>query len=71
MVFKTVTIWLYRAKNWLLAPQLAPVQRRYYLRVGWLNGGGGIRTPETGLPRLLVFETSAFIRSATPPGDGP
>ena|GEM_PF-3443673 len=30
------------------------------------NGGGGIRTPET-LPRLTVFKTVAFSRSATPP----
>lgn len=35
------------------------------------NGGGEIRTPETGVTRLLVFETSAFIRSATPPGRDP
>ena len=31
------------------------------------SGGGEIRTPETGVTRLLVFKTSAFNRSATPP----
>ena len=31
-----------------------------------LCGGGGIRTPE-GCDTLLVFKTSAFNRSATPP----
>ena len=30
------------------------------------GGGGGIRTHET-LPRLPVFKTGAFNRSATPP----
>ncbi len=32
------------------------------------NGRGEIRTPETGVARLLVFKTSAFNRSATLPG---
>src|SRR5436305_1928604 len=32
------------------------------------SGGGGIRTLETGQPRLTVFKTVAFNRSATPPG---
>jgi hypothetical protein len=31
------------------------------------SGRGGIRTPETGFARLLVFKTSAFNRSATLP----
>jgi hypothetical protein len=31
------------------------------------SGGGEIRTPETGVTRLLVFKTSAFNHSATPP----
>src|SRR6202042_831122 len=31
------------------------------------NGRGGIRTPEAGVTRLLVFKTSAFNRSATLP----
>ena len=31
-----------------------------------MNGGGGIRTPET-IARLTVFKTVAFSRSATPP----
>lgn len=32
------------------------------------NGGGGIRTLETGLARLAAFKAAAFNRSATPPG---
>ena len=32
--------------------------------------GGGIRTPEAGVTRLLVFKTSAFNRSATLPERG-
>jgi hypothetical protein len=32
------------------------------------DGGGEIRTPETGVARLPVFKTGAFNRSATPPG---
>jgi hypothetical protein len=31
------------------------------------DGRGGIRTPEAGVTRLLVFKTSAFNRSATLP----
>ena len=38
---------------------------------GRKDGGGGIRTLETRFARLLVFKTSAFNRSATPPGGGP
>jgi hypothetical protein len=36
---------------------------------GWgvVSGGGGIRT-RGALSRTLVFKTSAFNRSATPPG---
>ena len=34
--------------------------------MGFLSGGGGIRTPE-GLAPLPVFKTGAFGRSATPP----
>jgi hypothetical protein len=78
MVFETNLFWLCRAKYRLLAPQLAPVQRRYYLRVGWLNGGGWneggwngggeIRTPGTPIRRTTLFESAAFNHSATPPG---
>ncbi len=37
------------------------------LGVGGGDGRGGIRTPEAGVARLLVFKTSAFNRSATLP----
>ena len=37
--------------------------------VGLTSGGGGIRT-RGPLARTLVFKTSAFDRSATPPGPG-
>ncbi len=57
---KTGRFWLCNAENRLLAPQLAPVSRE-------IDGRGGIRTPEAGVTRLLVFKTSAFNRSATLP----
>ena len=34
-----------------------------------MNGGGGIRTLVGGISPETVFETAAFNRSATPPGD--
>jgi hypothetical protein len=33
-----------------------------------LDGGGGIRTLVGGISPEMVFETTAFNRSATPPG---
>jgi hypothetical protein len=34
------------------------------------NGGGGIRTPETGVARLTVFKTVAFNQLCHPSWDG-
>jgi hypothetical protein len=39
------------------------------LMIAAVNGGGGIRTLVGGKPPETVFETAAFNRSATPPGD--
>jgi hypothetical protein len=49
--------------------KLAPASMRFGRsgRIVNLHGRGGIRTPEAGVARLLVFKTSAFNRSATLP----
>ncbi len=63
-----------RRKNWEIEIRInTPGSRRQYSNTIFCaakkyNGGGGIRTHGT-LAGTLVFKTSAFSRSATPPED--